>query len=344
MAKVLAVSGFKNSGKTTLIEKLITVFIKEGLKVATIKHDGHDFAGDCEGTDTYRHMQAGAMGTAIFSNNKYRIINQVTIDEKELFSAFEYADIILLEGFKYSDYPKIEIVKQGEEPVGKNVVALVSEVEREGYIHRDHVEEIMEAIQKGFGLNMKQTTAIVLVGGRSRRMNFQDKMDLKIGDDSFLEKILKELSLFSDVIISANQNQIEKLSMNQSLHIVEDKFHDIGPLGGIYSVMEEVDSEYYFVVSCDMPFVTEKLIEKLYNCLETNDQVVVAESEGRVQPLFAIYHRSMKSLIEEQIRKKDFRMMNLLEKVNTKYVELEASNELRNINTQEELENINGKI
>lgn len=146
MAKVIAVSGFKNSGKTTLIEKLITAFTKEGLKVATIKHDGHDFVGDCEGTDTYRHMQAGAVGTAIFSDNKYMIINQVKVDEKAIFCNFEQVDIILLEGFKYSDYPKIEIVKQGEEPIGKHVVALVSEVEREGYIHRNQVEKIMDAI------------------------------------------------------------------------------------------------------------------------------------------------------------------------------------------------------
>lgn len=148
MAKIVAISGFKNSGKTTLIEKLIMEFTREGLKVATVKHDGHDFVGDCEGTDTDRHRKAGAIGIAIFSDNQYMIINQVPIDERELFRTFDYADLILLEGFKYSDYPKIEIVKAGEEPVGKHVLALVSDVERAGYIHRDDVERIADVIYR----------------------------------------------------------------------------------------------------------------------------------------------------------------------------------------------------
>lgn len=146
MTKIVAVSGFKNSGKTTLIEKLLMILTKEGLKVATVKHDGHNFVGDREGTDTDRHRKAGAVGTAIYSDNQYMIINQVAIDERELFRAFDYADLILLEGFKYSDYPKIEIVKNGEESVGKHVLALVSDVERVGYIHRDDVEGVADVI------------------------------------------------------------------------------------------------------------------------------------------------------------------------------------------------------
>ena len=73
---VFAVSGVKNSGKTTLIEKIIPKLKEHGLKVATIKHDGHDFEGDVEGTDTYKHKRAGAYGTAIFSKNKF--INSIS--------------------------------------------------------------------------------------------------------------------------------------------------------------------------------------------------------------------------------------------------------------------------
>ena len=59
---LFAVSGVKNSGKTTLITKLIPIFVKYGLKVASVKHDGHDFDADVPGTDSYRHMKAGAYG------------------------------------------------------------------------------------------------------------------------------------------------------------------------------------------------------------------------------------------------------------------------------------------
>lgn len=111
---VFAVSGVKNSGKTTLIEKIIPKLKEHGLKVATIKHDGHDFEGDVEGTDTYKHKRAGAYGTAIFSKNKFMIIkDQEDTLEEELMLYFKDSDVIILEGFKYSDYPKLEIVRKG---------------------------------------------------------------------------------------------------------------------------------------------------------------------------------------------------------------------------------------
>lgn len=55
-----------NAGKTTLLTRLLPVLTDYGLKVATVKHDGHEFEGDVPGTDTYRHMKAGAFGTAVF--------------------------------------------------------------------------------------------------------------------------------------------------------------------------------------------------------------------------------------------------------------------------------------
>ena len=73
---LIAISGVKNSGKTTLIEKLIPRLSDKGLKVATVKHDGHDFDADVEGTDTFKHRRAGAYGTAIFSKNKFMVIKE----------------------------------------------------------------------------------------------------------------------------------------------------------------------------------------------------------------------------------------------------------------------------
>lgn len=102
-----AISGFKNTGKTTLITKLIPELNRMGYRVAVIKHDGHDFEGDVPGTDSYRHKAAGAYGTAVFSGKRMLIQKEIQgIDEKKLASFFPEADIILLEGFKNSEYPK----------------------------------------------------------------------------------------------------------------------------------------------------------------------------------------------------------------------------------------------
>ena len=107
MPYLFAISGYKHTGKTTLITKLIPILTDRGYKVAVIKHDGHDFEGDVPGTDSYKHFQVGAYGTAVFSENKVLIHKRASgVDESILMHAFPEADIILLEGFKGSDYPK----------------------------------------------------------------------------------------------------------------------------------------------------------------------------------------------------------------------------------------------
>jgi molybdopterin-guanine dinucleotide biosynthesis protein B len=110
---LIAISGVKNSGKTTLITKVIPKLVNLGYKVATIKHDGHEFESDIEGTDSYRHKESGAYGSAIFSKTKLMVVKEMNeVSEKELIKYFPEADIVLLEGFKNSNYPKIEVIRK----------------------------------------------------------------------------------------------------------------------------------------------------------------------------------------------------------------------------------------
>lgn len=109
---IFAISGYKNSGKTTLTEKLVRRLTQMGYRVATIKHDGHDFDPDVPGTDSYRHRTAGAYGTAVFSRGHWMVVKEQPkepekpIDEHNLIAMFPEADIILLEGFKHSSWPQ----------------------------------------------------------------------------------------------------------------------------------------------------------------------------------------------------------------------------------------------
>lgn len=106
---VLAVSGEKNSGKTTLIESLIPCITKSGRSVAVIKHDGHSFEPDVKGTDTERFFSAGACGTAVYDGEKFMLVKKVQVDAFELLKHFPDADVILIEGLKYVDMPKLRI-------------------------------------------------------------------------------------------------------------------------------------------------------------------------------------------------------------------------------------------
>lgn len=130
---VVAVSGVKNSGKTTLIAAMLPHLTTRGLKVATIKHDGHIFLPDPPGTDTGRHMEAGAWGTAIFDTEKYKVVRRGEVDERAIIDRFPDADLVLLEGFKHSPWPKLEVVRAGNsaQPVcaPATLLALVTDLD-----------------------------------------------------------------------------------------------------------------------------------------------------------------------------------------------------------------------
>lgn len=107
---VITLCGVKKCGKTTILEKLIPELTGRGLKVAVVKHDSHSFTPDTPGTDTYRFFQAGACGTIIFDGEKYSVTRRVAIERPEAPAFFPDADLILMEGFKRSDFPKMEVI------------------------------------------------------------------------------------------------------------------------------------------------------------------------------------------------------------------------------------------
>lgn len=122
--KIIAICGIKNSGKTTLLTKIVTRLAEQALKIAVIKRDGHDFICDIQETDSYRLKEAGAYGTAVFSDSRIFIHKTGTReDEKDLFSMFPEADLIFIEGLKESSYPKIEVIRKeiSEHPVSNPV-------------------------------------------------------------------------------------------------------------------------------------------------------------------------------------------------------------------------------
>jgi molybdopterin-guanine dinucleotide biosynthesis adapter protein len=112
---IFQVVGYKNTGKTTLVCKLIERFKADGRTVATIKHDAHDFEMDRPGTDTWQHQQAGADMTAISSPRRTAWLSRSPLTLEEMIERMDGADIILIEGFKNAAYPKLVLLKQPED-------------------------------------------------------------------------------------------------------------------------------------------------------------------------------------------------------------------------------------
>jgi molybdopterin-guanine dinucleotide biosynthesis adapter protein len=159
----VAIVGFSNSGKTTLLEKLIHEMVVRGIRVGTIKHDVHGFDMDRPGKDTWRHKQAGASTTIISSPRQIGMVIDVDHDHDplELISLMKGMDIIFFEGYKSADLPKIEVFRS---PVSEkifcrndpNLMAVVSDRSHELNVPcfgHDDVGAIADFIVNRMGLS-----------------------------------------------------------------------------------------------------------------------------------------------------------------------------------------------
>jgi len=115
MIPIVSIVGKSDSGKTTLIEKLIPELVRRGYRVATVKHDVHGFDVDREGKDSWRHKKAGAHTVVISSPAKLALIRDVDHDATLAELRDKYirdVDLILSEGFKKNTQPKIEVFRK----------------------------------------------------------------------------------------------------------------------------------------------------------------------------------------------------------------------------------------
>ncbi|MEM8732035.1 MAG: molybdopterin-guanine dinucleotide biosynthesis protein B [Pseudomonadota bacterium] len=110
--KVFGVAGWKNTGKTGLVERLVSELTSRGLSVSTIKHAHHRVDVDQQGTDSYRHRQAGACEVVLASANRFALMHELRgADEPELedlLAKMSPVDLVLVEGYKSAPHPKIE--------------------------------------------------------------------------------------------------------------------------------------------------------------------------------------------------------------------------------------------
>lgn len=122
MISVVSVVGRSNSGKTTYLEKLITVMKQRGYRVAVIKHHHQDFEIDQPGKDTWRHAQAGADVVCLTSPRKMAMIkkSEQEVPLEQVIQLISDVDIIFTEGYKQEKQAKIEIYRQsaGHNPLG----------------------------------------------------------------------------------------------------------------------------------------------------------------------------------------------------------------------------------
>jgi len=109
---IYGVVGWKNAGKTGLMERLVSEMTARGLSVSTIKHAHHSFDVDHAGKDSYRHRAAGAREVLLASRNRFALMHELSDEDEptlaELLSKLAPVDLVLVEGYKRDAHPKIE--------------------------------------------------------------------------------------------------------------------------------------------------------------------------------------------------------------------------------------------
>jgi molybdopterin-guanine dinucleotide biosynthesis protein B len=110
--RLFGIIGWKNSGKTTLTERLVTELTGRGWRVSTVKHAHHGFDIDKEGADSFRHREAGAVEVAIVSGRRWALMHELRGDQEprldEIVARMAPCDLILVEGYKREPHRKIE--------------------------------------------------------------------------------------------------------------------------------------------------------------------------------------------------------------------------------------------
>ena len=158
MSKIIGITGWKDVGKTHYASLIIKSLVKKGYQVGSIKHAHHDFDIDKPGTDSFKHREAGSSQAIISSAKRWAKItennnkNEKSLDE--LIQEFHNVEIVVVEGFKKENHPKIEILTKGlknRNKKTKNVIAIVSDDVKDTIIpvfKENDIENLVEFIIK----------------------------------------------------------------------------------------------------------------------------------------------------------------------------------------------------
>jgi molybdopterin-guanine dinucleotide biosynthesis protein B len=179
---IISIVGKSDSGKTTLIEKLVPELTRRNYRIATVKHDVHGFEVDREGKDSWRHKKAGAHTVVIASPNRVALIRDVEKDltlEEIREKLIQDVDLILSEGYKKDVQPKIEVFRKEKHQEllcteEDNLVAIVSNQAFNIGIpcfDLEDVKELANFIEKKFLISKARGSVFLTVDGKEIPLN-----------------------------------------------------------------------------------------------------------------------------------------------------------------------------
>lgn len=333
--------GRHNSGKTTLLVKVISELVSRGLNIGSIKHHGHpDFDIDYPGKDSYRHREAGSCDVVVVSPARMARITEINVEPScdEVVASMPNHDLVIVEGYRQSGLPVVEVLRQENE---RDIPAAKQFCE-EGHVRGvvpvavvTNMDSVASCAKKrgiaAFGINDVQgvadflqcnyarpkLTVAIQAGGESRRMG-RSKATVAFLGRPLIERIVERVAPVADeIVITTNEAEnlafLDELNLDCELRLVPDVYEERGALRGLYSALSAASNPCVAVVACDMVFASASLIahEAVALQMRRADAVVPCNKFG-FEPFHALYRAdaclpAIAAAIEQgKVRARDF--------------------------------------
>ncbi|UCF79465.1 MAG: molybdopterin-guanine dinucleotide biosynthesis protein B [Candidatus Eiseniibacteriota bacterium] len=298
-APLIGLSGHKKTGKTTLLEKLIPALCKKGLTVAYLKYDSCRIDMDSPGKDTDRAFKAGAAWVGIVSEfeTAVRGFSEHLSRARLLTLAGEICDIVIVEGGKTADWPKLWMREESgvsDSASFPKVIAEISPSENDPTaVSRDDVDAILELVLKEARSQVlaRPVCGGLLIGGTSERMG-SPKALLSFEGRPLAEHVWKQInSVVSDVYLLGSGPRPESMKDKPCL---PDSPGLNGPIAGMVSAFKHREDADWLFLAVDLPNVTPDYLKQILSRRDVGYRAAVPlNPEGYKEPLCALYSPSL---------------------------------------------------
>lgn len=288
-------TGFSNTGKTTLITRLIKE-LENQFQVGYVKHAGCGFSLDSPGKDSDLVYKSGAQEVLLVDDEHSALFTRGPQRGRlETLTLLEN-DMVFIEGFKDSPHEKIAFLDEERNILtrARNIVATVG---KGGDFDRDDLVGVLSFIKKYFLEKAAKIPlyGLVLGGGLSQRMG-KDKAGIHYHGQPQAQVAFELLSARCDRVFLSRRADQETFG----LPTLYDQFLELGPLSGILTAMQQHPQAAWFVLACDMPFVdspTLKILQDSRNPFKF--ATVYSADDGLPEPLCGIYEpKSYKKFLQ----------------------------------------------
>ena len=181
---------------------------------------------------------------------------------------------------------------------------------------------------------MIKATAFILIGGKSKRFG-SPKWAATIDGQTILDRTWNLCNNFE------NRFVVGKKPDSISYPFIKDELEIQSPINGIYSALNHSDSDWNFIISCDLPLMTNEIMQSIWKSGKHNRDTIVPMVSDYFQPTCAFYHKRILAQILRQIEKGDLSIHGLLNSINTETVNMDLNEKgFTNMNTRADHESL----